>query len=147
MSQIFCPSCGTKNPFANGRKPNFCMGCGHDFQSLAVFGGEKSQATASGGRAMDVDVNHGRSSGRGNDGGFGDDVEGEITKDDIEIVQDMRGKFKLSSIAGTSGQGHEDARQPLNSKAKKVNGKKLFEVFKTEAGAGGAKRLEIGVSE
>ncbi len=139
-ANVFCPQCGTKNEPINGRKANFCCSCGNNLQSLAVFGGETSSSRASTrGPAMDVELADERSSGRGGS------VEGAFSKQDVEIIgAGTANKLQVGSILNTASAGFNDARHPMATKTKKVNGKKAFESFKAEAGHGGTKGSEIG---
>jgi len=141
-AHVFCPSCGTKNEPLNGRKPNFCVSCGHNFQSLAVFGGSTPsparQARPSSG-AVDIEL--------GGDDDSGSYEEAGISKADLEIVVDSRQKVTVAGILGTREPGivDENARQSIDHKlGKRVNTKKAFENFATEAGKGGVKRVEVG---
>lgn len=142
-AHVFCPSCGTKNEPLNGRKPNFCTSCGHNFQSLAVFGG--GQPAPSRRPAVRQDTNDDldiRSSDEN------DVLEGaEISLADVEIVKDTRNKITVGAIAGTRKPGtiDEGDRQAITHQlGKKVNTKKAFEAFAEEAGKGGVKRVEVG---
>lgn len=133
-SHLFCPNCGSKNEFINGRKPNFCSGCGHNFQSLATFGGVTPLAERKSG-ALDVSLDS--------------EVETEteeagISRADVDIRDTApRHKLTVGSLFQNPIPPEQGRHEPGHS-VKKVNGKKAFEAFKIEAGFGGARREELG---
>jgi hypothetical protein len=137
---VFCPQCGTKNDPINGKKANFCCSCGNNLQSLTAFGGGSPSraSTSSRGPAMDIELGENTSSGRGSD-------EAGISKADVEIIGVApTNKLQVGAILNTAQAGFSDARQPLSVKGKRVNGKKTFNEFTSEAGKGGTKGSEIG---
>ena len=133
-TQLFCPNCGSKNEFINGRKPNFCSGCGHNFQSLAVFGGTPAKTerkTPTLDMCLDEDEHT-------------DVEEAGISREDVEIKGAAAGnKVTIGSLFQNPLPPEPGRHNPGHS-VKKANGKKVFEAFKMEAGFGGAKREELG---
>lgn len=158
-AHIFCPSCGVKNEFSNGRRPNFCSGCGYNFSSLAAFGGDRTivpqrQATNTG-PALDIDyTNEGDSSGRR--GAQSTELDIDVVGDGSKVVRDPKtGTFRaVDTNRAKVGDffAHpmppEEARHPMNVqvKAAKKQVKEAFDIYKGEAGGNGLKRVEIGQS-
>lgn len=163
-THIFCSDCGSKNDFANGRRPNFCSGCGYNFNSLAAFGGNspapaRPQPSRSG---MDIEIDNSPNSGRGGRNDNYQQAEADdagFSKDDVQIegvpVKIVAGGGNTTRVIDTTRPtvgsffAHpvppEEARHPINAKAtKRLSGKKALETFKAEAGFGGVKRTEIG---
>src|SRR4051812_44210395 len=119
---VFCPQCGTKNDPVNGKKANFCCSCGTNLQSLTAFGGgsSSSRASSSRGPVMDIDTEDDERSGRGSS-------EGAISKANVEIIGGAPvNNLQVGAILNTAQAGMSDARQPLNVKGKRVNGKKAY---------------------
>lgn len=147
MAQIFCPTCGSKNDYANGRRPNFCFSCGYNFASLAAFGGAADTPVRKpNSGAMDIDVDTDTSSGRGTSEGFTpDDVE-IVGRANAKVVQGAKGNATVVVDANRQNFGDfvrwqippEEARHALNTKAKRANAKETLTTFAKEAGKGGA---------
>jgi hypothetical protein len=156
-THLFCPECGSKNEFINGRRPNFCSACGYNFQSLAAFGGSApAPSRPAQGRpsaALDISV-------EGDEEG---EVEAGFSKADVELdtgavktVKDPRtGTVRLIDTAKpTVGDffAHpmppEPGRYERGYKApRRPSGKKTFEQFQSEAGRGGARQVtDVGGS-
>lgn len=160
-SHIFCPSCGSKNEFSNGRAPNFCSGCGNNLTSLAAFGGPvtparkpANAASAPSGKDWDIDAEiSGDQQGRGNDSGFSK-ADVEVDSVPVEMVNGRDGRTFRPVVAGRQTVGDffrhpippEEARQPMTAKIKgaSAGAKKAFDSYKDEAGGNGLKRQEIG---
>ncbi len=158
-AHIFCPNCGSKNDFANGRKPNFCMGCGHNFNSLAAFGGTDTtpaRKPANKESEWDIEAGDGNTrTGRGEDDNAGFS-KADVTVDavPIQVVKGYDGNTTRPVHAHRSTVGDffrnplppEEARQPLSTKIKggAASVKRAVDEYKNEAGANGLKRQEIG---
>jgi hypothetical protein len=124
MSAFFyCPSCGSQNSSINGSKPNFCVSCGYNLQSLAVFGAPNHTNQAKqAGRALDVSLEEGSSE------------EASIDMRDVEIVNNKSSKIKLKSLLGTAAPGEEGPRQPINTKLAARDASAAYADYKKEAG-------------
>jgi len=144
-THLFCPSCGSQNQYINGNKPNFCVGCGHNFKSLAVFGGNAPQparpsrpTSSRTSSVMDLDFEN------------EDDAEQEIheeagiSKADIVIDAPISNRMRVGDVLDTAKMGYDEARHDLSRKVARRNTKQAFATFQDEAGKGGAKRTEIG---
>lgn len=156
-AHIFCPTCGSKNDFANGRKPNFCMGCGYNFNSLAAFGGSEPaprRPANQSGPALDIDTEDSHQDSRGGDDAGFSKADVEIDSVPVQLVKGKDGHTFRPVDANRQTVGDffrhpippEEARQPLSTKVKgaSANVKKAVEAYKNEAGANGLKRQEIG---
>lgn len=136
-THIYCPNCGSKNNYLNGRKPNFCTNCRHDFNSLAVFGESKKTTNTRQTRvpsALDVSLEDEDEEVIGDAG---------ISRADVDIQIESTKKVKVSDLIGTASSGFNDARQAMNTSTSKRDLKESFNHFKQEAGAGESKTIEI----
>ncbi len=138
-THIFCPSCGSKNDFANGRKPNFCSGCGYNFNSLAAFGAEPTvtrppRPVKQNDSVLDLSSDN-ESEEQGTE-------EAGISRADLSIDVNPVQKVKVGSFF-QNPIPPEEARHAMNAKAR-TSAKKAFEAYKEEAGGNGLKRQEIG---
>lgn len=126
----FCPNCGTKNEHLNGAQANFCFSCGTNLKSLAVFGGNntgRSQARQQSVSNQALDLDDGSNEQE-------NETDGLITRADVQIVNSPSNKVPVENILNTAKLGHDGARRAMDAKGKRVNGKKAFDNYKSEAG-------------
>ena len=123
MSHLFCSSCGTKNLFINGKRPNFCYSCASPLANFNI-----SNATNQSVVQRPNVRNAPQHQNIIEEESF---IEGGFSRNDVQIEVDNSTRIKGRDLLNGAG-GIGSARQPLNTSV--AESTFSAEDFKREAG-------------